>query len=73
LSNKKKLLEDETKKRNTLDEQYITLIEKERLYYTSAKEYQEECKKNEMLEEKLRKAQKKTQKKVNTCGKFIKF
>jgi len=63
LEQQKKLQEDETKKRNALDEQYITLIEKERLYYTSAKEYQEECKKNEMLEEKLRKAQKKLKKK----------
>jgi len=63
LEQQKKLLEEETKKRNALDEQYITLIEKERLYYTSAKEYQEECKKNEQLEEKFRKAQKKTQKK----------
>jgi len=59
LEQQKKLQEEETTKRNGLDEQYIALIEKERLYYTSAKEYQEECKKTEMYEEKVRKAQKK--------------
>jgi len=63
LEQQKKLQEEETTKRNGLDEQYIALIEKERLYYTSAKEYQEECKKTEVFEEKVRKAQKKLKKK----------
>jgi len=63
LEQQKKLQEEETTKRNGLDEQYIALIEKERLYYTSAKEYQEECKKTEMYEEKVRKAQKKLKRK----------
>jgi len=59
LEQQKKLLDDEIVKRNELDEQYIALTEKERLYYASAKEYQEECKKTELLEEKMRKHQKK--------------
>jgi len=62
LEQQKKLLEEEISKRNALDEQYIALTEKERLYYASAKDYQEECKKTEMLEEKLRKVQKKKKK-----------
>jgi len=63
LEQQKKLLDEEVTKRNALDEQYMVLLEKERLYYTSAKEYQEECKKTEKLEDKLRKAQKKYKKK----------
>jgi hypothetical protein len=41
--------------RNKLDEQYVTLIEKEREYYAIAKLFQEECKKNEELELKKQK------------------
>jgi len=58
LEQQKKLLEEETLKRNVNDEQYVSLIEKERLYYSSAKEYQEECKKTEILEDKIRKTKK---------------
>jgi len=62
LEQQRKLLDDDLAKRNTLDEQYISLTDKERLYYASAKEYQEECKKTEVLEEKLKKLQKKKRK-----------
>eukprot|EP01125_Pyxidicula_operculata_P022963 TRINITY_DN9713_c0_g1_i1.p1 TRINITY_DN9713_c0_g1~~TRINITY_DN9713_c0_g1_i1.p1 ORF type:complete len:634 (+),score=223.99 TRINITY_DN9713_c0_g1_i1:21-1922(+) len=51
--------EDENKKRQGLDEKYINLVEKERQYYAAAKEYQEECKKTEALEERIRKIRKK--------------
>jgi hypothetical protein len=37
----KKLYDEEIAKRNLLDEQYISLTEKERLYYASAKEFKE--------------------------------
>jgi len=63
-------MEEETQKRNILDEQYVTLIEKERLYYSSAKEYQEECKKTEILEEKIRKSKKSQGKEI---GKYSYF
>lgn len=44
--------------RNKYDEEYITLIEKERQYYLTAKQFQEECKKTEEWEAKLSKLKK---------------
>eukprot|EP01126_Amoeba_proteus_P046492 TRINITY_DN525_c0_g1_i11.p2 TRINITY_DN525_c0_g1~~TRINITY_DN525_c0_g1_i11.p2 ORF type:complete len:184 (-),score=58.26 TRINITY_DN525_c0_g1_i11:522-1073(-) len=45
--------------RNKADEAYIQLIEKERQYYLTAKQFQEECKKTEELEMKLERLQRK--------------
>uniref|UniRef100_A0A6B2L016 Uncharacterized protein n=1 Tax=Arcella intermedia TaxID=1963864 RepID=A0A6B2L016_9EUKA len=58
LEQQKKLVEDEISRRNKLDDEYTVLVEKERKYYVSAKQYQEECKKTETLEDNLKKYQK---------------
>jgi len=55
LENHKKVLDVEVAKRNAADERYLKLIEKERFYYDMTKEFQEECRKTELLEAKLRK------------------
>eukprot|EP01133_Synstelium_polycarpum_P018015 gene18015-21500_t len=43
----------EKKKHGTLSDQYIALVEQERNYYKFTKEFQEECRKNEILQAKL--------------------
>jgi len=48
-------LEREKKKRDTLDEKYISLLSKERDYYRCAKEFQDECNKTEQLQLRLKK------------------
>jgi len=52
-------LEREKKKRDTLDEKYISLLSKERDYYRCAKEFQDECNKAEQLQLRLKKAKRK--------------
>lgn len=53
LESQKKQLDVETLKRNSADERYLKLVEKERQYFEMTKEFQEECKKSELLEAKL--------------------
>lgn len=48
-----KKLNDEKERKNQLTEQHSQLIEKERLYFKATKEFLEECKKNEQLQQKL--------------------
>jgi len=45
----KNKIEQEKRRRDELDESYKHLLDKERAYYRAAKEFQEECKKNERL------------------------
>jgi len=56
LNRAKDALENEKKKRDTLDEKYIGLVAQEREYYRLAKEFQEECNKNEQLQASLKTA-----------------
>lgn len=46
------MLAEEKKRRDMLSEQYLGMVEKERMYYKMAKEFEEECRKNESLLEK---------------------
>eukprot|EP00029_Vermamoeba_vermiformis_P009756 TRINITY_DN4977_c0_g1_i1.p1 TRINITY_DN4977_c0_g1~~TRINITY_DN4977_c0_g1_i1.p1 ORF type:complete len:637 (+),score=299.86 TRINITY_DN4977_c0_g1_i1:43-1953(+) len=55
----KNKVEQEKRRRDELDEQYKQLLDKERAYYRAAKEFQEECKKTELLNTKLSQLQKK--------------
>ncbi|RWS22226.1 coiled-coil domain-containing protein 93-like protein [Leptotrombidium deliense] len=45
-------------KKDQLNEQYIDLVEKQRLYYKAVKEFKEECRKNEQLIVELQKLNK---------------
>ena len=57
LNNKSKVEErksNEKKKRDELNEQYLGLVEKQRQYFKTVKEFQEECRKNEILLSKLK-------------------
>jgi molecular chaperone GrpE (heat shock protein) len=49
----KSKFETEKKKRDDLDVLHSQLVEKERSYYKAAKEFQEECRKAEQLQERL--------------------
>lgn len=44
---------DEKMKRDQLNDNYLDLIEKQRLYFKTVKDFQEECRKNEILLKKL--------------------
>jgi predicted RNase H-like nuclease (RuvC/YqgF family) len=55
----KNKVEQEKRRRDELDEQYKQLLDKERAYYRAAKEFQEECRKTEVLNTKLSQLQKK--------------
>ena len=41
--------ENEKTKRDRLNDEYLELVDKQRLYYKTVKEFQEECRKNEAL------------------------
>ncbi|XP_062573510.1 coiled-coil domain-containing protein 93-like isoform X2 [Saccostrea cucullata] len=47
--------QEEKMKRDQLNDQYLDLVEKQRLYFKTVKDFKEECRKNEMLLSKLRK------------------
>ncbi|KAL3831574.1 hypothetical protein ACJMK2_023312 [Sinanodonta woodiana] len=46
--------QEEKMKRDQLNDQYLDLVEKQRLYFKTVKDFQEECRKNEMLLAKLK-------------------
>jgi len=46
-------LSKEKKANDQLNERYMKLVEKERTFYKTTKEFQEECKLNEALQAKL--------------------
>jgi len=48
---------NEKLRHDTLSDQYMTLLDQERNYYKLTKEFQEECKKNELLQSKLNELQ----------------
>nr|XP_022310578.1 coiled-coil domain-containing protein 93-like isoform X3 [Crassostrea virginica] len=47
--------QEEKMKRDQLNDQYLDLVEKQRLYFKTVKEFKEECRKNEMLLSKAKK------------------
>lgn len=53
LESTKTKLNVEQEKHDKLNEQYMALVEKERAYFKTTKEFQEECKKNELLQQRL--------------------
>ncbi|XP_064617410.1 coiled-coil domain-containing protein 93-like, partial [Liolophura sinensis] len=48
--------QEEKMKRDGFNDQYLDLIEKQRLYFKTVKDFKEECRKNEILLSKLRKS-----------------
>jgi len=46
--------QDEKMKRDQLGDHHLDLIEKQRLYFKTVKDFKEECRKNEILLSKLR-------------------
>ena len=46
--------QEEKMRRDQLNDQYLDLIEKQRLYFKTVKEFKEECRKNEILLNRLR-------------------
>ncbi|XP_065928887.1 coiled-coil domain-containing protein 93 isoform X3 [Magallana gigas] len=47
--------QEEKMKRDQFNDQYLDLVEKQRLYFKTVKDFKEECRKNEMLLSKLKK------------------
>ncbi|XP_061186128.1 coiled-coil domain-containing protein 93-like isoform X4 [Saccostrea echinata] len=47
--------QEEKMKRDQLNDQYLDLVEKQRLYFKTVKDFKEECRRNEMLLSKLKK------------------
>ncbi|PIK53847.1 putative coiled-coil domain-containing protein [Apostichopus japonicus] len=48
---------EEKMKRDQINDNYLDLIEKQRLYFKTVKDFQEECRKNEILLKKLERKQ----------------
>ena len=46
--------QEEKMRRDQLSDQYLDLVEKQRLYFKTVKDFKEECRKNEILLSKLR-------------------
>lgn len=46
--------QEEKMRRDVLNDQYLDLLEKQRLYFKTVKEFKEECRKNEILLTRLR-------------------
>ena len=51
--NVEKKKRNEKLKRDTLNDQYLEVVEQQRLYFKSIKEFKEECRKSEMIQAKL--------------------
>ena len=51
--NVEKKKRNEKLKRDTLNDQYLQVVEQQRLYFKSIKEFKEECRKSEMIQAKL--------------------